>query len=198
MSARIQWVAYRYAERAMLRAPLPSATDAGNGWRSVELRRQLSPDQLDWLVVETARKVGAALAITLYETGFGYVVAATEDGREARLLVRPEAAEGTAEADAALERVGVGSTDSARSRRNMAKTFAQWSVEAPRSVAVDALLELLERDDVSAEAATAELVAMLEISLPEAHPPSYTDLHEVARAQAAPPKKRLGLFRRKA
>jgi hypothetical protein len=61
MSTIAQWVAYRAEPGKLLRAPLPSTPQVGEGWRGVELRRVHPLDQLDDLVVATAGKVGACV-----------------------------------------------------------------------------------------------------------------------------------------
>ena len=182
MVTTAQWVAYRYAERAMLRAPLPSASDAGGGWRSVELRRHLPLDQLDMLVAETARKVGAALAIASDDAGFSYVVASDEEGSEARLVLDPDAAAGSDAGREALARADAETKASDRWRRRSARAFAEWSAATPSAIDDRQVAEVMSGD--RQVDAIADLVGALGVRLPEAHPPSHTELHEVARVQA--------------
>ena len=191
-----QWVAYRYAERAMLRAPLPSASEAGGGWRSIELKRPLPLEQLDALVADTASKVGAALGAASVDGAFGYLIAVGEAGQAVRLVLGLRDAAGHAEGPAAIERAGVDKKNRKRWVARAAKAFGAWSSGAPSAVDADLVAAIMHQEHADPADAVAELFGSLGLSLPQVHPPSYSDLHLVAREQMPPPSKR-GRLRRK-
>src|SRR5438067_1595856 len=80
-----QWVLYRPAVGALLRAQLPSAADVGGGWRGTQLRAFGDLAQLDDLASDTSAKTGAALGVSA-DGPSGYVVAAGEGGAVAARL----------------------------------------------------------------------------------------------------------------
>jgi hypothetical protein len=167
-----QWVLYRPAVGALLRAQIPTAADVGEGWRGAELRAFGDLAQLDELTADTGAKTGAALGVSV-EVASGYLVAAGEGGEVvARLDIGPQPA-----------------------NADQVASFAVWSEgSAPEAVTAEALdVALGAGSDPSGT--VNEVLRLLGLALPEGIP-HYGSLHEVARENPAPPPKK-GIFRRR-
>jgi hypothetical protein len=139
MTENAQWVAYRVEPGAMLKAPLPSAPEIGDGWRGVELRRFHPLDQLDDLLRHTVTQVDAAIGLAAAGEGYAYVIADTRRGNPIRAVlgVDPTRSHAGPVRDA-LDRCGL-TGRGARWRKSTARALAAWSVHAPRT-AGDAVL----------------------------------------------------------
>jgi hypothetical protein len=176
-----QWVAYRGAPGAMLRAPLPSAPEVGVGWRGVATRRWLPLDQLDDLVLDTVSKLDAAIGVARAGSDWGYVIAVARHGDPVRLVVgidpsRADAPEGLHEV---LARCGVTGSGK-RWRTGATRAFAEWSRLAPRGAARAEVAAVLASHAGPADALEA-LLDQVAISLPAGSIPDVGDLHTVAR-----------------
>src|SRR5688572_17955469 len=130
MSGNAQWVAYRAAEGAWLKAPLPSAPEIGPGWRGVELRRFHPLDQLDALVIDTAKRVGAAIGVAEAGDDFGYVIAAAERSEPVRLVVGVDPADPGETADI-LAHARPGREEPNDDAAEAAEALTAWSRHAP-------------------------------------------------------------------
>jgi hypothetical protein len=195
MSTMAQWVAYRAEPGKLLRAPLPSAPQVGEGWRGVELRRVHPLDQLDDLVVETAGKVGAAIGLAS-GGDHGYVIAAARDGAEpVRLVLGVDPVRASGEAAAAAARCGAVPTAPKGWRKAAAKALSAWSQEAPACVTAAPVAELLG-DERDPSELLEELLGMLGLGLPPEAIPDPLDLQDVARRQLARRAGRAGTRRR--
>lgn len=186
-----QWVVYRVAEGALLKAPLPSAPEAGQGWRGIGLRRPRTLEQLDDLVEETAAKVEAAAAFSVHED-FAYVVAAASGRPTVRLVFGSGAAEPSPAAEEAAARRGPASA------KQQAAALAAWSAHAPHEVRAKDVAALL-KEAIAPEKAAEALALLLGLSLPAEAVPNPLDLQSVARkhldeASQEGPKRRKGGF----
>jgi hypothetical protein len=183
MTENAQWVAYRVEPGAMLKAPLPSAPEIGEGWRGVELRRFHPLDQLDDLLRHTVTQVDAAIGLAAAE-GYAYVIADTRHGDPIRAVlgVDPTRSHEGPIRDA-LGRCGV-TGRGARWRRSTARALAAWSAHAPRTAGADEVVAFL--DDVPAADAVVGLLALFELRLPGEPIPDPLQLQSVAREQLEP------------
>jgi hypothetical protein len=176
----VQWVAFRAAEGAWLKAPLPSAPEIGPGWRGVELRRFHPIDQLDPLVIDTAARAGVAIGVAEAGDAFGYIVAAAERSEPVRLVVGVDPSDPGAAAEA-LARARTAS-DGTSDRAGAVGAFVAWSVNAPATIEASTLAPLLE-PDVPVERALSEILRSLQIALPIEPIPDPLDLQDMARGQ---------------
>jgi hypothetical protein len=176
-----QWVAYRAEPGAMLKAPLPSAPEVGEGWRGVELRRFHPLDQLDDLLRHTVTQVDAAIGLAAAGEGYAYVIADRRVGEPVRAVlgVDPSHSHEGAVRDA-LDRCGV-TGRGARWRKSTARALAAWSVSAPRTAGADEVLAFL--DDVPALRAVVGVLDLFGLELPGEPIPDPLDLQSVARGQ---------------
>jgi hypothetical protein len=181
MSTIAQWVAYRAEPGAMLKAPLPSAPEVGDGWRGVELRRFHPLDQLDDLLRHTVTQVDAAIGLASAGEGYAYVIAGARGAEPIRAVlgVDPSGSPEGALRDA-LDRCGIAGRDE-RWRRTTAKELAAWSIHAPRTAGADEILAFL--DDVPASRAVVGLLEVVGLALPGEPIPDPLDLQSVAREQ---------------
>ena len=181
MSAIAQWMAYRAEPGAMLKAPLPSAPEVGDGWRGVELRRFHPLDQLDDLLRHTVTQVDAAIGLAAAGEGYAYVVAGTRgaDPIRAVLGVDPGGSHEGGVRDA-LDRCGVTGRGQ-RWWKATAKELAAWSIHAPRTAGADEIVAFL--DDVPASRAVVGLLELFGLALPGEPIPDPLDLQSVAREQ---------------
>ena len=191
MSTIAQWMAYRAQPGAMLKAPLPSAPEVGDGWRGVELRRFHPLDQLDDLLRHTVTQVDAAIGLAAAGEGYAYVVAGVRGVEPLRAVlgVDPSQPHDDVVRDV-LERCGV-TGRGLRWRRSTAKALAEWSIHAPRTAGPDEVVAFL--DDVPASRAVVGLLELFGLTLPGEPIPDPLDLQSVAREQlgpATPPRKR--------
>jgi hypothetical protein len=184
MTENAQWVAYRVAPGAMLKAPLPSAPEIGDRWRGVELRRFHPLDQLDDLLRHTVTQVDAAIGLAAAGEGYAYVIADTRRGDPIRAVlgVDPTGPHEGPVRDA-LGRCGV-TGRGARWRKSTARALAAWSAHAPRTAGADEVLAFL--DDIPAAHAVEGLLALFGLRLPGEPIPDPLQLQSVARAQLEP------------
>ena len=174
-----QWVAYRVVPGAMHTAPLPSALDAGDGWRAVDLRRSLPLEQLDPLVIETGARSEAALGVHV-EASFAYAIATARGMEPIRLILGTTAAAGEP-AEAAFARAGASGHDG-RWRRRAAEALEEWSAQAPRPLEASAVLALMGPEHPPSEAVS-WLAALLGIRVPSEPIPDPLDLQSLVREQ---------------
>jgi hypothetical protein len=175
-----QWVAYRVVPGVMLRAPLPSAPEVGDGWRGVELRRAHPLEQFDPMVLEAGARSEAAIGVHV-EEGFAYVIATAEGSEPVRLVLGVDTATPADEVAAILQRAGV-SGKGARWRARASKAFESWSSRCPRQVDAHAVQALMGPEHPPAEAVS-WLAALLGIRVPSEPIPDPLDLQSLARGR---------------
>ena len=194
MHGGTQWVAFRSVPGAMLKAPLPSAPEVGEGWRGVALRRVHPLDQFDALLEETGTRSDAAIGVHV-DDEYAYAIATSRVGEPIRLVVGigpkigpkigpeigPEQIPSRA-AEAAIRCRMTGSGP--RWRKQTAKRLAAWTAQAPRSSDPSEIVDLLECELPGPEAA-GRLMELLGISFVEEAIPDPLNLQSVAREQLA-------------
>jgi hypothetical protein len=188
-----QWVFFKNSEGALLRAPLPSAPEVGDGWRGIELPHVHPLDQVDGLIQDAAGKVEAALGLALIAPTLAYVVAQERRREPIRAVVG--AGDGPA-ADEARARAGVPKRGGKGWRRDVGKRLAAWSSHAPKQARASDVADVLASAVPEAVETSRELLHLMGLAIPEEAPPHYLDLHLVARENPPPPPRR-GLFRRR-
>lgn len=179
MDQHLQWVAYRDAPGAMLRAPLPSAPEVGLGWRGVATRRWLPLDQLDDLVLDTVAKLDAAIGLARSGQDWSYAIAASRGGQPVRLVLGVDLASPSETTEEILVRCGITGTGK-RWSKVAARAVAAWSEHAPR-VATAAELERVVSSPEHDASALEALLDLLGIDLPVEPIPDVHDLQSVAR-----------------
>lgn len=178
MSRKVQWVAFRAAEGAWLKAPLPSAPEIGPGWRGVELRRFHPIDQLDTLVIDTAARAGVAIGVAEAGDAYGYIVAAAERSEPVRLVVGVDPSD---PGEAAEALAGARITAAGEAGDDVG-AFVAWSASAPARIEASTLAPLLG-PDVPVERALSAILRSLRIALPIEPIPDPLDLQGMAREQ---------------
>ena len=177
-----QWVAYRVTPGAVLRAPLPSAPEVGQGWRGVDLRIALPLEQLEQLVADTAFKTDAALGLHIEET-FAYGVAFGRTQVPVRFVLGVQTRKVPEAAADVLARCGI-SAPTAPWRKGAARALAAWSVHAPVSPTQTALYKAMAAQPtvgISVDVFLAELG----LTIVEASAPDPLTLQTIARVQLA-------------
>ncbi|MGE5225322.1 MAG: hypothetical protein ACM3OO_00430 [Planctomycetaceae bacterium] len=177
-----QWVAYRVTPGAVLRAPLPSAPEVGQGWRGIDLRIALQLEQLEQLVADTAFKTDAAIGLHVEDSfAYGTAFGRTQEPLRFVLGVRsrkvPEAA-----ADA-MARCGI-SAPTASWRKGAARGLAAWSVHAPAHPAQAVLYKAMAPQETVGISVDVFLAA-LGLTIVEASAPDPLTLQTIARVQLA-------------
>jgi hypothetical protein len=182
MHGGTQWVAFRSVPGAMLKAPLPSAPEVGEGWRGVALRRVHPLDQFDALLEETGTRSDAAIGVHV-DDEYAYAIATSRVGEPIRVVVgigAEQTVPAAAEATMRCQMTGSGR----RWRKQTGKRLAAWTAHAPRSCEPSEIVALLERELRGPEAA-ARLMELLGISFVEEAIPDPLNLQSVAREQLA-------------
>ena len=179
MSGNGQWVAYRAAEGAWLKAPLPSAPEIGPGWRGVQLRRFHPIDQLDPLVIDTAQRVGAAIGVAEAGDAFGYIIAAAERSEPVRFVVGVDPTD-QEEAVEVLAHVRRGQNEGADDATVAAEALAAWSRHAPAQAEASDVAPFLA-PEVPVERALSGILELLQLALPIEPIPEPLDLQHMAR-----------------
>ena len=197
MSTTGQWAFYRQAEGKLLRAPLPSAPEAGEGWRGVELRRFHPLEQLDDLIEDTSTKVDVALGVAVVDSAFAYVVASERHGDPLRLILGLEASAAHERGSDARARAGVPKRGTKGWGRSCARGLARWSAFTPNQLRPEDIEDLLGEEPSDAVESARELLRLLGLELPAEAIPDPLDLQSVAREQAARQPEKRGLFRRR-
>lgn len=182
MAGVVQWVAYRVTPGAVLRAPLPSAPEVGEGWRGVELRIPLPFDQLDQLVVETAFKTDAALAVHL-EDDVAYAAAAGRSADLVRFVLGVRSRRIPDAAAEPLQRCGT-TAPTAPWRKDVARRLAPWTAFAPVASTQTALYRSLAPRDTPAISVDVFLEG-LGLAIVETSTPDPLTLQTIARVQLA-------------
>lgn len=177
-----QWVAYRVTPGAVLRAPLSSAPEVGQGWRGVDLRIVLPLEQLEQLVADTAFKTDAALGLHIEET-FAYGVAFGRTQVPVRFVLGVHTRKVPEASADVLARCGI-SAPTAPWRKSAARALAAWSAHAPVSPTQTALYKAMAAQPtvgISVDVFLAELG----LTIVEASAPDPLTLQTIARVQLA-------------
>jgi hypothetical protein len=182
MAEVVQWVAYRVTPGAVLRAPLPSAPEVGQGWRGVDLRIALPLEQLEQLVADTAFKTDAALGLHV-EDAFAYGVAFGRSQEPLRFVLGVHTRKVPEAAAEVLARCGI-SAPTAPWRKGAARALTAWSVHAPAHPPQASIYRAMapqETVGISVDVFLAELG----LTIVEASAPNPLTLQTIARVQLA-------------
>ncbi|MGZ4131828.1 MAG: hypothetical protein ACXVWF_02175 [Actinomycetota bacterium] len=182
MAGVVQWVAYRVTPGAVLRSPLQSALEVGEGWRGVDLRIALPLEQLDQLVADTAFKTDAALALHIEES-FAYGVAFGRAHDPVRFVLGIRSRAIPDAAAEVLARCEI-SAPTAPWRKGVARSLAAWSVHAPEHATQTDLYRAMAAEPTAGVSVDVFLAA-LGLTIVEGSVPDPLTLQTIARVQLA-------------
>jgi hypothetical protein len=182
MAEVLQWVAYRVTPGAVLRSPLSSAPEVGQGWRGVDLRIALPLDQLEQLVADTAFKTDAALGLHVEDT-FGYGVAFGRTQEPLRFVLGVRTRKVPEAAAEVLARCGV-DAPTAPWRKSVARALTPWAAHAPARPPQAALYKAMAPQETVGISVDVFL-AVLGLTIVEAAAPDPLTLQTIARVQLA-------------
>lgn len=150
---------------SVLSPPLRASRHDDQGWALFVLHEFLEPATLDKLIVAGSERSGLAAAVFTQSGDFAYCVGAHDAEISFRLVLNERVARVYKEGMWALKECEA-FAGSAEWRPLAAASAARWASLIPQSVAVDDVLEILNRDWYYPEEAALDLLDALGTPLP--------------------------------